>query len=83
VFVFDPERWLDGRVQVTTSLGVYGNLYETSVIWLKHSNFFGRMTFGSGHHACIGILPCRIPVLNSNSLVVVQVGDSRELNPAA
>ncbi|KAJ7340782.1 cytochrome P450 [Mycena albidolilacea] len=35
--VFDPERWLDGRVQVTTSLGVYGNL----------------MTFGSGHRACI------------------------------
>ncbi|KAJ7923520.1 cytochrome P450 [Mycena leptocephala] len=36
--VFDPERWLDGRVQTTTSLGVYGNL----------------MTFGSGHRACIG-----------------------------
>ncbi|KAF7342359.1 Cytochrome P450 [Mycena venus] len=36
--VFNPERWLDGRVQTTTSLGVYGNL----------------MTFGSGHRACIG-----------------------------
>jgi cytochrome P450 len=36
--VFDPERWLDGRVQTTTGLGVYGNL----------------MTFGSGHRACIG-----------------------------
>ncbi|KAJ7791744.1 cytochrome P450 [Mycena leptocephala] len=36
--VFNPERWLDGRVQTTTSVGVYGNL----------------MTFGSGHRACIG-----------------------------
>ncbi|KAJ6571321.1 cytochrome P450 [Mycena capillaripes] len=36
--VFNPERWLDGTVQTTTSLGVYGNL----------------MTFGSGHRACIG-----------------------------
>ena len=53
--LFDPERWLDGRVQTTTSLGVYGNLYETSVIRLKHSDFCGRMTFGSGHRACIGI----------------------------
>jgi len=36
--VFNPERWLDGTVQTTTSVGVYGNL----------------MTFGSGHRACIG-----------------------------
>ncbi|KAJ6623728.1 cytochrome P450 [Mycena sp. CBHHK59/15] len=36
--VFNPERWLDGSVQPTTNLGVYGNL----------------MTFGSGHRACIG-----------------------------
>ncbi|KAJ7126049.1 cytochrome P450 [Mycena epipterygia] len=36
--VFRPERWLDGTVQTSTSLGVYGNL----------------MTFGSGHRACIG-----------------------------
>ncbi|KAJ7126046.1 cytochrome P450 [Mycena epipterygia] len=36
--MFRPERWLDGTVQTSTSLGVYGNL----------------MTFGSGHRACIG-----------------------------
>ncbi|KAJ6616300.1 cytochrome P450 [Mycena sp. CBHHK59/15] len=36
--VFNPERWLDDTVQLTTRLGVYGNL----------------MTFGSGHRACIG-----------------------------
>ncbi|KAJ7126085.1 cytochrome P450 [Mycena epipterygia] len=36
--VFRPERWLDGTVQTSASLGVYGNL----------------MTFGSGHRACIG-----------------------------
>ncbi|KAJ7691702.1 cytochrome P450 [Mycena rosella] len=36
--VFNPERWLNGTVQTTTSVGVYGNL----------------MTFGSGHRACIG-----------------------------
>ncbi|KAJ7111272.1 cytochrome P450 [Mycena epipterygia] len=36
--VFNPERWLDGTVQTTTKLGVYGNL----------------MTFGSGIRSCIG-----------------------------
>ncbi|KAJ7741443.1 cytochrome P450 [Mycena maculata] len=36
--LFNPERWLDGSVQITTNVGVYGNL----------------MTFGSGHRACIG-----------------------------
>ncbi|KAJ6595685.1 cytochrome P450 [Mycena vulgaris] len=36
--VFNPERWLDGTVQTTTNVGVYGNM----------------MTFGSGHRACIG-----------------------------
>jgi len=36
--LFNPERWLDGTVQPSTNIGVYGNL----------------MTFGSGHRACIG-----------------------------
>ncbi|KAJ6484836.1 cytochrome P450 [Mycena sanguinolenta] len=64
--VFDPERWLDGRVQTTTSLGVYGNL----------------MSFGSGHRACIGIFRGRIHVSNQYSLLVAQVGDLRESDPA-
>ncbi|KAG6816759.1 hypothetical protein H0H87_003154 [Tephrocybe sp. NHM501043] len=36
--VYDPERWLDSRVQKTTSFGVLGNL----------------MTFGGGIRACLG-----------------------------
>ncbi|KAJ7204753.1 cytochrome P450 [Mycena pura] len=36
--IFNLERWLDGTVQMTTPLGVYGNL----------------LTFGTGHRACIG-----------------------------
>ncbi|KAJ7185447.1 cytochrome P450 [Mycena filopes] len=36
--VFNPERWIDGRVKSAANIGVYGNL----------------MSFGSGHRACIG-----------------------------
>ncbi|KAJ7651145.1 cytochrome P450 [Roridomyces roridus] len=38
VHVFNPDRFLDDTVDLTTRLGVYGNL----------------MSFGSGHRGCIG-----------------------------
>ncbi|KAJ7691727.1 cytochrome P450 [Mycena rosella] len=35
--VFNPERWFDGTVQTTTSVGVYGNLYGTRSLFRQES----------------------------------------------